>query len=106
MHYGMHTPDAMQYVGGTYTGEHRNVEETVVTLTEHIVDPWLIAQYVRAISVGSPTHFVATTSRASAELHRVNGNHLSIRTFLVTTVNTTVKEHRNCFNMPLGCYML
>ena len=43
MHYGMHTPDIMQYLGGTYTGKHRNVEDTVATLTEHGVDPWLIA---------------------------------------------------------------
>jgi hypothetical protein len=105
LHYGMHAPDVMRYLGGTYTGEHRNVDETVATLTEHGVDPWLIAQYVRAISVGSPNHFVATTSRANAELHRVNGNHSSVRTFLVETVNTAVKEHRNRFNMPLGCYM-
>ena len=92
----------MRYLGGMYTDTHRNIEDTVATLTEHDIDPWLIAQYVRAILVGSPNHFMATMSRENAELHRVNGNHSSIKTFLLETVNTAVKEHRTFFNMPLG----
>jgi hypothetical protein len=105
LHFNMHAPDVMRYLGGTYTGEHRNVDATVAILVKHDVDPWLIAQYVRAMSIGSPNHFMATTTRENAELHRTMGNHSSMTTFLTETINTAVKEHRNRFNMPLGCYM-
>ena len=95
----------MRYLGGTYTDTHRNIEDTVATLTEHDIDPWLIAQYVRAISVESPNHFLVTTSWENAKLHRVNRNQSSIETVLLETVNTAVKEDQNHCNIPLGCCM-
>jgi hypothetical protein len=105
-HHSMHASDIMRYLGGTYTGEHRGVEKTVATLTEHDLDPWLIVQYVRAMSVGGSNHFVVETTRKNAELHRLSDNHSLIKTFLAETINTAVKEHRNRLNMPLGCYMI
>ena len=45
-HYCMHAPDVLRFLGGTYTGEHRNINTIVETLTSHNIDPWLITQYI------------------------------------------------------------
>ena len=47
-HYRMHAPDVMRFLGGTYTGEHRDINDIVATLTTHDIDPWLITQHARA----------------------------------------------------------
>ena len=104
-HFQMHAPDVMRFLGGTYTGEYRDIDATVQILTSYDIDPWLIAQYVRATTVGCLNHFVAHTTRANANLHWREGNHTSINKYLVTVVNTMTKEHRNRFNMPLPGYM-
>ena len=104
-HYRMHAPDVMRFLGGTYTGEHRNINEVVATLTSHNIDPWLITQYVRATTVGCPNHFSAEMSRENAMLHWREGNHPSVKKEIVNVVNTMAKEHRNRFNMPLPNYI-
>ncbi|KAL7544775.1 hypothetical protein ACHAWF_013580 [Thalassiosira exigua] len=104
-HYRMHAADLMRFLGGTYTGEYRNIDETVALLHSHNIDPWLIAHYVRATTLGCPTHFVADSSRANAMLHWREGNHSSIKKFMVETLNTMAKERRNRFNIPLPCYI-
>ena len=104
-HYRMHAPDVMRFLGGTYTGEYRDIDSTVQRLTSLKIDPWLITQYVRATTVGCPNHFVAETSRDNALLHWREGNHPSVSKNLVDVLNTIAKEHRNRFNIPLPCYM-
>lgn len=104
-HYRMHAPDVMRFLGGTYTGEYRDIDAIVEKLTSHDIDPWLIAQYVRATTVGCPNHFVAETTRENALLHLRKGNHPSVSKYMVDVVNTMAKEHRNRFNMPLPCYL-
>jgi len=104
-HYRMHTPDVMRFLGGTYTGEHRDITSIVQTLTSHNIDPWLITQYIRATTVGCPNHFSAEISRENALLHWRQGNHPSVKKELVNVLNTMAKEHRNRFNMPLPNYI-
>ena len=104
-HYRMHAPDVMRFLGGTYTGEHRDITSIVQTLTSHKIDPWLITQYIRATTVGCPNHFSAEVSRENALLHWRQGNHPSVKKELVDVINTMAKEHRNRFNMPLPNYM-
>ncbi|KAL7545571.1 hypothetical protein ACHAWF_008925, partial [Thalassiosira exigua] len=104
-HYQMHASDVMRFLGGTFTGEHRDITSIVETLTSHDIDPWLIAHYVRTMTVGCPAHFVAESSRDNAMLHWRQGNHPSIKKYLVEMLNTMAKEHRNRFNMPLPCYI-
>ena len=103
--YRMHAPDVMRLLGGSYTGEHRDISTIVACLTSHDIDPWLITQYVRATTVGCPNHFVAETSRENALLHWRKGNHPSVKKEIVDVLNTMAKEHRNRFNMPLPNYM-
>ena len=50
-HYRMHAPDVMRFLGGTYTGEYRDIDLVVERLTSYIIDPWLITQYIRATTV-------------------------------------------------------
>jgi hypothetical protein len=61
-HYRMHAPDVMQFLGGTYIGEHRDINSIVAILSHHDIDPWLIIKYVQATTVGSPNHFSANMS--------------------------------------------
>ena len=68
-HYRMHAPDLMRFFGGTYTGEHKDINAITACLTSHHIDPWLITQYIRATTVGCPNYFVAETSRENALLH-------------------------------------
>ncbi|KAL7552383.1 hypothetical protein ACHAWF_015625 [Thalassiosira exigua] len=68
-HYRMHAADAMRFLGGTFTGEHRGITSIIETLTSHDIDPWLIAHYVRTMTVGFPAYFVAESSRENTMLH-------------------------------------
>ena len=104
-HYNMHSPDVLHFLGGTYTGEHRDIEAVVEQLTKLDIDPWLIAQYARATTVGYPNYFVAETSRDNALLHWRSGNHPSVKQNLNAVMEVLAKEHRNRFNMPLPCYV-
>ena len=38
-HYRMHAPDVMRFLGGTYTGKHRDINDIGATLTIHNIDP-------------------------------------------------------------------
>ena len=104
-HYRMHAPDVMRFLGGTYTGEHRNITGIVECLTYYDIDPWLITQYIRATTVECPNHFSVKISRDNALLHWRQGNHLSVKKELVNVLNTMAKEHRNRFNMLLPNYI-
>lgn len=55
--YRMHSPDVMRFLGGTYTGEYRLEQDTVSTLRQHDIDPFLIAQVCnRKSHIGTTTH--------------------------------------------------
>ena len=45
-HYGMHAPDVMRWLGGSYTGKCRDINATVKILVDHNIDPWQISQYI------------------------------------------------------------
>ncbi|KAL7535992.1 hypothetical protein ACHAWF_006478, partial [Thalassiosira exigua] len=104
-HYRMHAADVMRFLENTYTGEYRDINGVIETLTSHNIDPVLIAHYVRTTTVGCPAHFVAESSRAKAMIHWQEGNHSSIKKYLVQMLNTMAKEHRNRFNIPLPSYI-
>ena len=104
-HYRMHAPDVMRFLGGTYTGEHRDIKSIVQCLTSHSIDPWLITQYVRATTIGCPNHFSADMTRENALHHWREGNHPSVKKELDNVLSTMAKEHRNRFNMPLPNYI-
>jgi len=104
-HYGMHAPDVLRWLGGSYTGKYRDINGTVKILVDHNIDHWFITQYIRATTVGCLNHFVAETSRENALLHWRAGNHSSIKTHIVDVMNTVGKEHKKRFNMPLPCYI-
>ena len=104
-HYKMHAADIMRFLGGTYTGEHRDIPGITDILISHDIDPWLIAQYVRATTVGCPNHFNAESSRENALLHWREGNHSSVTKHMVDVMNTIAKEHRNRYNMPLSVWI-
>ena len=46
VHYKMHADDVMRFLGGTYMGEHWDIDAIVIELNKHDIDPWLVSQYV------------------------------------------------------------
>ena len=104
-HYNMHSSDVMRWLGGTYTGAYRLNQNTVELLQQHDIDPFLIAQYIRATTVGCPNHFVAEVSRDNFLEYLGRGNHPSVARYVTEVMNTLIKEHRNRFNMPLPVYL-
>ena len=101
-HYKMHAADIMRFLGGIYTREHRAIPAITEVLIPHNIDPWLIAQYVQATTVGYPNHSNAESSRENALIHWREGNHSSITIQMVEVMITISKEHRNWYNMPLS----
>ena len=73
----------------------------VQSLTNLDIDPWLIAQCVRATTVGYPNHFVAECLRENFLLPWREGNHSSIKTYMEEIMNIMAKEDMNRYNMPL-----
>ena len=45
-HYKMHAADVVRFLGGTYMGEHHDIDAIVIELNSHDINPWLISQYV------------------------------------------------------------
>ena len=91
-HYNMHSPDVMRWLGGTYTGAYRLNQNTVELLQQHDIDPFLIAQYIRATTVGCPNHFVAEVSRDNFLEYLGRGNHPSVARY----VTEVMKGHLLC----------
>ena len=84
-----------------HPGTHRFAQDATATLQQHDIDPFLIAQYIRATTVGCPNHFVAETTRRNFLQYRCEGNHPSAAKYAAEVLNTAEKEHRCRFNMPL-----
>ena len=105
-YYKIHAADVMRFLGGTYMGEHRDVDAIVIKLNLHDIDYWLISQYIQVTTVGYPNHFVAKTSRENYLRHWRKGKHTSVDINMVDVLSTMAKEHQNWYNVPLPCYSI
>jgi hypothetical protein len=69
--------DVIRFASNNYTAEHRNIPERIKML-EGLVDPDLLARYIRVTKMGAPTKFNAETTRDNAMLYLSRGNNSSI----------------------------
>jgi hypothetical protein len=97
----MNSLDLVRLLGGTYLGEFCDIKCNVAQLTAFNINPWLIAQYVQATTVGCPNPFIAETTSKNAEVHQKMGNHSSVSTYITKVMATITKEHSNRYNIPL-----
>ncbi|KAL7539229.1 hypothetical protein ACHAWF_006339, partial [Thalassiosira exigua] len=95
-HYNLDVSLLMIYLGNNYTAAHRNVQETAKRLEPH-VEPYLIDLYIRLMTVGCPTHFVAESSRENSVRYWRAGNNPSIPKKLGQVLDTMNKEDKNNF---------
>jgi hypothetical protein len=77
LHYDGRVGDVIRFASNNYTAEHRNIPERIKML-EGLVDPDLLARYIRVTTMGAPTKFNAETTRDNAMLYLSRGNNSSI----------------------------
>ena len=101
LHYNMDVSLLMRYLGGNYTGAHRDTDRTARVLRQHGISEDLIAQYKRVMDTGCPRIFNTTITRENALKYWRAGNNPSINRKLAQVMKTMNKEHRNKFVIAL-----
>ena len=100
MHYNMDGASVMRFEGHNYTAAHRNVP-LMITKLKPLLDADLLSRFERVMTIGSPTKFVAHSTRENFLTYYNAGNHPSIRQKLPQVLKTMNKEEKNNFVMPL-----
>ena len=104
-HYNMDIGLLMCYLGNNYTGSYQNVTSTAGNLINHRIEPALVNDFIRVMTVGCPNLFVAKTTQDNALEYWRAGNNPSIKTNLTQVMNTMNKEDREqlcCTTILLG----
>lgn len=101
LHFNLDVSLLMRYLGNNYTGEYRDVPETIAKLRQYNIPEELIDKYRRVLLTGCPAHFVAETSRENALLYLQMRNGPTIATKLDQVSKTMNKEDKNNFIIPL-----
>ena len=99
-HYNMDVSMVMRYASNNYTGKYRDVQ-AVVSRIQHIVNPDLLTDYVAAMTIGCPWHFVAETTRENALLYWRKRNSNNVSKNLEQVVQTMNKEEKKNYVIPL-----
>ena len=105
LHYNLDVATTIRYLGNNYTGEYRNVKDTVRILKESKCDDKIINELKNILTKGCPNKFVAHTSRKIFLKFLRYGNHKSIKKNLKKTMKTMNKEDRNQFLIPLSNWL-
>ena len=105
IHYKFDVSTVIRYLGGNYTGEYRNVEQTIKILQESKCDDKLVAELKNLLTVGTPQKFVAHTSHKNFMDFFRYGNHSSIDKNLEKTMKTMNKEEKNQYLIPLPSWV-
>jgi hypothetical protein len=78
LHYNLDVATTIRYLGNNYTGEYRNVKDTVRILKESKCDDKIIKELKNILTKGCPNKFVTHTSRKNFLKFLRYGNHKSI----------------------------
>ena len=103
-HYDMNMSAAVRFLGSKYLGGHRDVDAICRILSNH-VDPELIADYRRIMTIGCPNKFVAETSHQNAETYRLLKPDPSLARHEAFVHKNLVKEFKNNFAFPLPSWV-
>jgi hypothetical protein len=77
LHYDGRVGNVIRFASNNYTAEHRNIPERI-KLLKGLVEPDLLARYIRVMTMGAPTKFNAETTRDNTMLYLSRGNNSSI----------------------------
>ena len=103
-HYNLDVGLLLRYLGNNYTAAHRDTESVVEKISP-LVDPDLVQQYIRVMTVGCPNHFVAESTRDNSVKYWRAGNNPSIAKNLAKVMKTMNKEERNNHVIPLPSWL-
>lgn len=104
IHYDLHVSSVLRYAGGNYTADYRNVKEIVQNLKGK-VDESDLEDLERVFTTGAPTKMVAESSNENYMDYLKYGNHKSILKDPAKVVKTMNKEDRNCYVIPMPCWL-
>ncbi|KAL7503807.1 hypothetical protein ACHAXN_001547 [Cyclotella atomus] len=104
LHYDGRVGNVIRFASNNYTAEHRNIPERI-KLLKGLVEPDLLARYIRVMTMGAPTKFNAETTRDNTMLYLSRGNNSSIDKKIDQVLKTMNKEERNCHVIPLPCWI-
>ena len=105
LHYDLDVSLLFRFLGGNYTGAHRDVHTTAKLLLRHGIDDYLVRDYIRVMTVGCPRTMNADISRTNALQYWRAGNNPSIDQNLGDVLKTMNKEERNNFVIPLSSWL-
>ena len=103
-HYDLNASMVMRYLGGNYTGEHRDIAAIIQRIKPH-VSPYLLNHFERVMTLGCPNVMVYETTRENTMQFWRKGNHPSIAKKLQQVLTTMNKEERNNFVIPLASWL-
>ncbi len=103
-HYDLHLSAVVRFLGEKFTGSYRDVDDICAQLAPH-VEPHLIAEFRRVMTMGGPALFNAETSRANTLLYWREGNDRSINQHESLVRKNMTKEMKNSFAFPLPSWI-
>ena len=104
-HYNLDVSLLMRYLGGNYTGAHRNVQATAQYLLDNGIDDDLVHHYIRIMTVGCPRIMNADISRENALLYWRMGNNPSVEKNLPSVKKTMNKDDKNKFVISIPSWL-
>ena len=63
IHYDLDIPTLIRYLGGNYTGEYRDLQETVQILKDSQCDPTVISDLEKIFRIGCPMKMNASSTK-------------------------------------------
>ena len=103
--YNLDIPTVIRFLGNDYTGEHREINETLQVLRYTKCNEQVIKDLKRLFYTGSPNRMNATSTHKNYLDYFRYGNHSSIRKDENKTLIAMNKEDRNQFLIPLPSWI-
>jgi len=104
LHYDFHIPSVIRYAGNNYTASYRDID-WIMDQLRSVLSPHEFEELERVFKVGSPNKLVATSSRENFLTYWRYGNHSTLEKNMEKVRKVMNKEDRNCYLIPLPCWM-
>ena len=104
IHFDMHIPSVIRYLGGNYTAAYRDVP-SILNLVKDKVSDNLFLDMKRILEVGAPNFLVAESTQTNFETYRKYGNHPTLSQNIVKVRKVMNKEERNSYVIPFPNWM-
>jgi len=104
LHYDLHVPSIIHFLGNNYTNEHLDPHAIAKKLS-NIAPPHNVAYVLRALLTGAPSRFHGHSSFQNFSDYKLYGNHASITSRPDLVAKALNKEERNNFIIPLPSWL-